>query len=451
MQSGIYAGLDTSVQFSHHRLHYVPEQRMTFDECVDADGDSIDILSVKQQEHVINLLPNDSALHGRGNLRRTMYFSCCTLDEDDHVGPIHKPSSLRNLVIFQMRHHKFSEVNRLLSPTSPTLPSSSPLSSHTISPSCPSSSPLSSSIASTSSSSASSSLQSATSARTRHGNAIDDIYMPNVPDVPNTDCATPSTPYALYKQNLMEEYGVLEWRLHQDTTDVVAMNDVDLNTGIFMKNSFVHTSRQVLDGIHKVEYQCSCKMFSTVLRLKHSSQGSVDNSHTCVHVRFFSEELEPHLDTFFHSHHLSINPSSPLGKKVTHAISNANNAVVRLDNDKRYHRYSVIPSGLVQTCAIVKLESNRFSCQAGLCRAKQGHKRKVTAVGDSTNCPHIQALNTSRELWDEFAIAEEECNDKQVASDDSDEYDDGFESVEPAQEPAQESTPKTSEKVSFWN
>ena len=59
----------------------------------------------------------------------------------------------------------------------------------------------------------------------------------------------PAQEHSMYSSfvSKLVEYGKIHWRVHNINTDILSMNDIDLSSGIFQKNKFIHVTR-VLDN-----------------------------------------------------------------------------------------------------------------------------------------------------------------------------------------------------------
>ena len=235
----------------------------------------------------------------------------------------------------------------------------------------------------------------------QHLNENKDIATTDFVHDPAADMKT--TPYSKLKEGLIGSHGVMEWRIHDNAVDIVAFNDINLDSGSFTINNFVHMVRQVTLS-NEVLFSCNCKLATTLKR---------ENAGYCCHVRFFKEEVEP----FYSSFPPTTNDNTPLGQLIKLSMCKINNCIVQLDQDKFHHRFSIISPDML-SCVIVRLEGKRFSCLGGRCRATKGHTRKTSCVGDTTNCPHIMALHANRESWCDLVEEDEDDEENQEDQED---------------------------------
>ena len=180
-----------------------------------------------------------------------------------------------------------------------------------------------------------------------------------------------TTPYVEFLQHLVGQSGVLKWRIHSHDLDTIAMNDIDLDTGCFVKNHFAHVFHTGSSETTNITHTCTCRMYSTTQQMEGRGQ-------TCCHVRFFTEEIEPQYDALW-SHDILLPAQTPIQKKILDALQEPNVSVVRLDSDRRFHRFSVLTPDM-SSCTVGILQGNYVSCQSGRCRATKGHSRKIIKI-----------------------------------------------------------------------
>ena len=345
-------------------------------------------MTLSEQEKAINLLSNDSSPFGRGGVTRDAYFSTGTSTEMD-VKLVSKyvPNSIRNKTIYFWRLGNLSSMYNILTDQfhdRPTTDHQNDLRRKTASQTRQDEND-----------------DNPTASRTRQHDLTENEDIPDfVPD-PAADMKT--TPYSKFKEGLIGSHGVMEWRVHGNAVDIVAFNDINLDSGSFTINNFVHMVRQVTLS-NEVLFSCNCKLATTLKR---------ENAGYCCHVRFFKEEVEP----FYSSFPPTTNDNTPLGQLIKLSMCKINNCIVQLDQDKFHHRFSIISPDML-SCVIVRLEGKRFSCLGGRCRATKGHTRKTSCVGDTTNCPHIMALHANRESWCDLVEEDEDDEENQEDQED---------------------------------
>ena len=117
-----------------------------------------------------------------------------------------------------------------------------------------------------------------------------------------------ATPFTKFTHYLLSSSGTLKWRIHGLEMDVIAMNDIDLNSGLFQKNRFIHMYRRRSSISGQLSYWCNCKMYGAVQQME--TQSSLQTNY-CCHIRFFIQHVEfsvkPCLLTSlaFHRHELA--------------------------------------------------------------------------------------------------------------------------------------------------
>ena len=169
------------------------------------------------------------------------------------------------------------------------------------------------------------------------------------------------------------------------------MNDVNIN--VKKRIATMSTNSFVAVVCCSGKFSCDCSVFD-LLKCK-QPQEDVE----CPHISFWKEYITPNAAFL-------VDPVSKddglLLQKLKAAFSDRNVPVVRLDNDAKSHRLSVVTSDVPQHQCLVMLYENRLSCTAGICRSKKGNtkKRLVRRLGDKTDCVHMSILNDNRAAWD---------------------------------------------------
>ena len=327
----------------------------------------------KEQQTIINSLCNDSRPNGGRGISFFCHFSTGTGDVDQKGQSLSQwaPTSVRNRVLYFFRRDRRDEQLKALQPSSAVCKRKNESAS-----------------------------QEATSSRTKKSRTEDVPTIPEYAPFHAPPEESESTPFTKFVHNLVSLTGLFQWRIHTLDEDVIAMNDIDLNSGIFQKNTFIHMHRQKSSTSEELAYFCDCKMFSTVQQMENETSGSPKH---CCHIRFFTEHVEHLYNVLFTN--IDCLPQTPLGLKLSKSTATINNAVVRLDISEKNHRFSVVSTDM-QSAAIVKLNVNRFSCTYGACRATKGHTRKTIHLGDGTSCVHINALNDNPEMWQDLVVQE---------------------------------------------
>ena len=351
-QSGVYGDAGMSHYLDHHVAYGKCQPTPSFDDHLNQSNPDFPSFSLAKQQDIINSLPNNSGGQGRGGVRYTSYFSTGSRESITDTTPAkYQPTSIRNRVLFFWRLKNTCKIMDTLHGNNGSMKSMKR--SH----------------------------QAPTKTSQVDENSLVD-QSPPPPFVPPLDI--PTTPYTLYVENILGQHGVFQWRIHSDSCDVFALNDINISSAVFLKNDFVHVTRTVCQN--DVSYFCSCKMSDTITRMNYPSK-------VCWHVRFCQENIDSNYQAA-----LSGNQNNPVMRKISQSRQYQNKVVTKLGLNSRYCRFSVISADM-SSCDIVHLEGSRFSCQNGQCRASKGHKRKIQVLGESTNCHHLLALHHNRKLW----------------------------------------------------
>ena len=360
-------------------------------------------ISLEEQETIINSLPNDSTPQGRASIAHDAYFSTGTIVENDDIMTRSKyiPSSVQNKILYYWRLNALDDILQTLLHVKSTQEKKS--------------------------------RESFASQRhSRRTTSTFECPDPQYDFEPVTHAVQEeTTPYVKFLQHLVGQSGVLKWRIHSHDLDTIAMNDIDLETGCFVKNHFAHVFRTVSSETTNITHTCTCRMYSTTQQMEGHGQ-------TCCHVRFFTEEIEPQFNALW-SHNVLLPAQTPIQKKIRDALQEANVSVVRLDSDPRYHRFSVLTPDM-SSCTVVILQGNYVSCQSGRCRATKGHSRKIIKISDPSNCQHLQAMYANEELWSHLYNSQYDSDDDNIDPHDNI-------TVDPAQD-IPEAVPSTAVNIS---
>ena len=356
-QSGIYETVSIKKSLDMFELHGTASYSV-FEDLVNKLNTP---LSFEKQEELINSLSNDSAPDHKKSISHDSYFSASA---SDGLTSKYPPTSIRNKAIYYKRTDNISLVSKSLF--------SEPNHKRSVSQ--------------TSSSPGKTSRTKRQKLETNRNESVESVIIS-----PSTfDCKVhDASPFSEFSRALVGDHGVLKWRIHSLTLDIVVMNDVCLDSGNFQKNSFVHVTR-VANSV----YFCTCRMFTAGSRMQSSS----DHSTHCCHVRFFAETINARYEFLFSKSRQETNLSK-LDNKLISSLDSLNVPLVKLDCHKIHHRFSVISKDFLSV-AFVYLNDTRFSCMDGNCRASSGHSRKVALLGDSGTCEHLQVMDNHRELWE---------------------------------------------------
>ena len=103
--------------------------------------------------------------------------------------------------------------------------------------------------------------------------------------------------YDRFKEQLVLE-GVIKWRHHDSKKDVCIITDYNPTNGNLVPGSFVHVTRE-FDFQKNPIISCTCDIYKHLIGVAYNQNQAQDNeqlfpdtSITCMHCRYFSEELE---------------------------------------------------------------------------------------------------------------------------------------------------------------
>lgn len=212
-------------------------------------------------------------------------------------------------------------------------------------------------------------------------------------------------------KNTVVEIGVFSWRIHSPFLDVIAMNDYSSGSGEMLPQSFVHVTRLSEEG--ETFYSCNCVTYSLLLSMGPSGLPDGDllpDNVTCMHCRFFREEVEPRMDLI----HLqrAVSDRSPVFLKLQNSLQSLGLGVLQLTTGSGTQKFSVrCQDG--ETCSLVNLTMPFIACQSGECQAtglkhRRSAKRLLSEGEGASLCPHLDTMLANREVWQpEWALMEE--------------------------------------------
>ena len=358
-------------------------------------------LSSVQQATIINSIDNDSTPRGRTGVSTCQYFSTgtgnITVDEDgeEHITSKYIPTSKRNKLLYFYRLGKVAHAIDLLQLQGNNMPGGNSRSRASVEPQ----------------------NVSRTSAVRLSNNPPSDHHVEVDVEVDTPPSSNPSdfqpidqTPFVRFVQHLISD-GVIHWRIHSGDLDIIAMNDINLDSISFQKNKFVHICRNKCPHFNDVSYFCNCQMQTLVSDMNEDS--------VCCHIRFMRLYVEPMYDKLFDQ--TSIITQTRLNVKIQRSLQSLNVPVIRLDHDHVFHRFSVMSEDM-HSCSIVKLNGHRFSCSSGKCVASAGHSRKIKNINDDVVCEHLKTIHHNRDQWKCLC---QDVDDNDDNDDDDDDDDDG--------------------------
>ena len=84
---------------------------------------------------------------------------------------------------------------------------------------------------------------------------------------------------------------VMFWRRSSANINILTMNDVNMTTGPFQDNRFVHLTRVSIEG--DIELTCSCSMYATLMQV--ASIGMDLQNINCCHMKLLNELVVDHM------------------------------------------------------------------------------------------------------------------------------------------------------------
>ena len=246
-----------------------------------------------------------------------------------------------------------------------------------------------------------------------------------------------ASPYEKFKLAVTEN-GNLFWR-RSGRCDHFALNDVNMTTGIFQEDCYVHLTLTTSDGVS--ELSCSCSMYTTLVQIASfgvSEQEFEDmnlENVNCCHMRLFNEMILDHLPAI---RSLTSNSENNLVKKLEDNLHKLNETICYLPTvSKKSLKFSVY-SDYDERCCFVHITDNRICCQSGYCDAVfKCSKRSVVHFDKAVNlCPHLMEMKNNG-VWRNFLpkADSEEAGGLSQDEDDNDQANDEDEPVPPRPAP----------------
>ncbi|MCG8621712.1 MAG: hypothetical protein MJE68_06895 [Proteobacteria bacterium] len=207
--------------------------------------------------------------------------------------------------------------------------------------------------------------------------------------------------YERFKEQLVLE-GSIKWRHHDQEKDVCIITDYNGINGNLVPGSFVHVTRQP-DSEGNSLISCTCDIYNHLKGILYEKNNPATNEElfpdidiTCMHCRYFSEELE----NAYYRVQMS-NTNLPWGlDQVNKSLQYINDRIQLAGNviDKGTTKFSV--KGEDGTLSFVHISFIGGKCYAkcmgGVCSAELNGKKKLPRLHAITNtpnlCPHMQQI-----------------------------------------------------------
>ena len=186
--------------------------------------------------------------------------------------------------------------------------------------------------------------------------------------------------YTKFKEHLISD-GTIKWRLHTQQLYICVMSDINPTTGLIVPSSFVHvTSTKQNTGEYIVKCTCEIYMIKRAatkkLKLVPTEDTLLDNELTCMHCRFYLENLT-------NAHELILNPNTTQTKILTIV-----NSSLQFMNDPVQLLGGVQPRGSTKFSvngdpdySVVSITFPNGKCYAkcynGTCKARMQNRKKI--------------------------------------------------------------------------
>ena len=252
--------------------------------------------------------------------------------------------------------------------------------------------------------------------------------------------------YEKFKLTLIKN-GNLIWRRSSGNIDIFALNDVNMTTGLFQEDCYVHLTRITIDGVS--ELTCSCGMYTTLMQvaslgISEEEFNELDISNVqCCHMRIFSEMV---LDFLLSVLDNSSRSENRLIRQLELMKGHINDPVFHLPTgSNRALKFSVY-SEHDNRCAFVHITDNRLPCQSGYCDALfSSSKRYIIHLHKAeVLCPHLVKMKDNPDSW--ASLLEEAVDSVNPESLDEDEDDPDHDVRQP---PTPAEVPVADQKVYF--
>ncbi len=196
--------------------------------------------------------------------------------------------------------------------------------------------------------------------------------------------------------------GTILWRMHSSTQDVVIMSNYHLETGVLLPSDFVHVTSST-DDEGTLYLQCSCKIYQRMkclalqtVELENDEEAVMDSSSSCMHCRFFKEELHGKYDSI-EEDPLQSFQFTKIGNNLQ--FVNKKVAVLNTPNPKGTTKFSVGGEGPLDYSFvhITTIQNVQYvKCMKGLCQLHLRNKKKMPKVVQMDKmeelCPHLHTF-----------------------------------------------------------
>ena len=200
--------------------------------------------------------------------------------------------------------------------------------------------------------------------------------------------------YHRFKEQLVLE-GMIKWRHHDENKDVCIITDYNPTNGNLLPGSYVHVMRQ-FDFHGNPIISCTCDIYKHLRGVAYNQQTPAQNeqlfpdtSITCMHCRYFSDELEQAYTTL--QNH---NTDLPWALKQVHDSLQFMNSTIQLIGnviERGTTKFSV--KGEDDTVEFVHITFQQGKCYAkclgGMCSVELQAKKKLPCLHAITSTPNL--------------------------------------------------------------
>ena len=230
------------------------------------------------------------------------------------------------------------------------------------------------------------------------------------------------TIYTNFTEQLLAD-GIIKWRFHSETKDICVMNDYNPTTDLLMPQGFVHVTCTAFHG-DQMLIHCTCSIFNLIKRAAHQmvklwpgEDAVPDDSLTCMHCRFFKENL---LDAYTKIQQQNTSLSTAMSM-VHRSLQFINDEVLLVGNvivpsctkfsvkgDDNYSLISVSFNN--QKCFVTCIDG---MCAAGLKNKRNISRDKTKGKQKKIQCSHLVTLYKHIDYIKAFFPNYFMCNDDQ--------------------------------------
>ena len=229
--------------------------------------------------------------------------------------------------------------------------------------------------------------------------------------------------FSTFKEQLISD-GLIQWRAHSESREVVVMSNYDSSTGEMQPCSYVHVSALAAETGDFL-LSCTCATYDLIQRaamqnhtLSPGEQGVLDPSSTCMHCRFYKELLTDFWQNIHSGAELSI-----LHMKIKETLGSLQEEVVLLGDVLPHTTTKFSVQGEEDLCSVVTISFRRGQCYArcteGICSAQSRNRKKIPKVYSCEDpgelCTHLQVLgkhyDSLHSLFPEFFNPEAEADE----------------------------------------